>query len=112
MMTKSTKSKFDKKLLINRELSSLEFNKRVMEEAYDSSNPLLERARFLAIVSSNLDEFTMVRVAGVWDQILAGLEEVDESGFTPGSLWKLFPRLCIKWRTTSIPALIAPSGRP
>jgi len=85
-MTKSTKSKLDKKLLINRELSSLEFNKRVMEEAYDSSNPLLERARFLAIVSSNLDEFTMVRVAGVWDQILAGLEEVDESGFTPRQL--------------------------
>lgn len=76
----------DIKLFINREISSLEFNRRVLEEAYDPANPLLERARFVSILSSNLDEFTMVRVAGVWDQILAGLEEEDESGFTPRQL--------------------------
>ncbi len=73
-------------LFINREISSLEFNKRVLEEASDLSNPLLERTRFLSIVSSNLDEFTSVRVAGVWDQVAAGLEEIDESGFTPRQL--------------------------
>ncbi|MDD3269953.1 MAG: RNA degradosome polyphosphate kinase [Syntrophomonadaceae bacterium] len=86
-MPKSTKKKnIDNNLFINRELGSLEFNKRVLEEAYDPSNPLLERARFVSIVSANLDEFTMVRVAAVWDQVLADLGETDEAGFTPRQL--------------------------
>ncbi len=80
------KAMVDTELFINREVSSLEFNKRVLEEAYDLSNPLLERVRFVSIVSSNLDEFTSVRVAGVWDQVLAGLEKTDESGLTPRQL--------------------------
>lgn len=68
---------------INRELSWLEFNNRVLEEAQDGSNPLFERLKFEAIVSSNLDEFFMVRVGSLWDRIAAGVTKKDPSGLTP-----------------------------
>jgi polyphosphate kinase len=70
-------------MYFNRELSWLKFNERVLAEANDESLPILERLKFAAIFSSNLDEFFMVRVASIHEQIKAGYSEEDESGYMP-----------------------------
>ncbi|MBM4459284.1 MAG: polyphosphate kinase 1 [Chloroflexi bacterium] len=73
----------DPALYINRELSWLEFNRRVLEEALDARHPLLERVKFLAIFSSNLDEFFMIRVSGLKDQTTSAVVDLPPDGLTP-----------------------------
>jgi polyphosphate kinase len=73
----------DPALYVNRELSLLAFQRRVLEEAEDESNPLLERVKFLSILGSNLDEFFMVRVAGLAAQLEAGSIEAGPDGMSP-----------------------------
>jgi polyphosphate kinase len=63
----------DPRLYINRELGTLEFNYRVLEEALDPDQPLLERVKFLAIFANNMDEFFMIRVSGLREQVAAGV---------------------------------------
>src|SRR5262249_36544083 len=70
-------------LYLNRELTWLEFNRRVLHEAQESRNPLLERVKFLAITGSNLDEFFMKRIGGLKQQAAAGMQDLTVDGRTP-----------------------------
>src|SRR5436305_11323689 len=73
---------------VNRELGQLAFNRRVLAQAADESVPLLERLRFITIVSSNLDEFFEIRVAGLKEQIKLGLPEPGPDGRGPSDVFE------------------------
>src|ERR1700677_3886662 len=75
-------------LFLNRHFSWLQFNERVLEEARDAKNPLLERVKFLAITASNLDEFVEVRVAGILQQVEHGNIEPGPDGRAPAEVLK------------------------
>lgn len=71
------------RLFFNRELSLLEFHRRVLQEALDETNPLLERLKFLSIFSSNLDEFFMIRISGLKEEVEENVTELSPDGMTP-----------------------------
>src|ERR1700675_2769640 len=78
---------------INRELSWLEFNRRVLEEAQDPTQPLIERVKFLTIFSSNLDEFFEIRVAGIKQQIASETSDVGPDGMSPTEIFEVIQRV-------------------
>ncbi|CAN5699101.1 polyphosphate kinase 1 [soil metagenome] len=98
---------------INRELSWLEFNRRVLEEAQDATQPLIERVKFLTIVSSNFDEFFEIRVAGIKQQIASETSDVGPDGLTPTDTFNEIQRIVHEmvaqqyalWREELLPAL-------
>jgi polyphosphate kinase len=77
---------------LNRELSWVEFNRRVLQEAQDTTHPTLERAKFLAIFATNLDEFYMIRYSGIREQVLAGVTELSPDGLTPAQIMEQINR--------------------
>jgi polyphosphate kinase len=91
----------DPDLFLNRELSLLDFQGRVLEEALDEENPLLERAKFMAFVGNNLDEFFMVRVAGLKKQIAAGVADVPPDGMTPAEQLAAIRKVTLRLMTDS-----------
>src|ERR1700741_174966 len=90
----------DPKNFINRELSWLELNRRVLEEAQDPTQPLIERVKFLTIFSSNLDEFFEIRVAGIKQQIESETSDVGPDGLSPTETFNAIQRLAHELVTT------------
>lgn len=83
------------RLFFNRELSLLEFHKRVLEEGFEQSNPLLERLKFLSIFSANLDEFFMIRVSALKEELEENVTELSADGMTPGEQLKAIRKLVL-----------------
>src|SRR5467141_4483745 len=83
----------DPKNFINRELSWLEFNRRVLEEAQDPTQPLIERVKFMTIFSNNLDEFFEIRVAGIKQQIASETSDIGPDGLSPTETFNAIQRL-------------------
>src|SRR5262250_2568322 len=75
--------------LLNRELSWIEFNSRVLDEALDPTQPLLERLKFLSIFSTNLDEFFMVRISGLQEQLEGSPTMLSPDGLTPATQMRM-----------------------
>src|SRR5438045_649191 len=98
---------------INRELSWLEFNRRVLEEAQDPTQPLMERLKFMTIFGNNLDEFFEIRVAGIKQQIQSETSEIGPDGMSPTETFNAIQRLVHElvatqydlWNTELVPAL-------
>src|SRR5256886_10230221 len=83
----------DPATFINRELSWLEFNRRVLEEAQDPTQPLIERVQFMTIFSNNLDEIFEIRVAGIKQQILSETSDDGPDGMSPTETFNAIQRL-------------------
>ena len=104
----------DPALFINRELSWIKLNERILEEVHDKKHPLLERIKFLAICGSGLDEFFMVRVSGLMRQALKGALKAPPDGMTPQEqlvairieVEKLLERYSKCWNEEIIPDLL------
>lgn len=112
--TKTAKIDLDApELFFNREMSWLEFNRRVLEEALSTDNPLLERVKFLSIFSSNLDEFFMIRVSGLRRQLQTGVLNLPPDGMSPGeqlaaiheTLTPMLEESARLWKEDLMPAL-------
>src|SRR5213595_992224 len=103
----------DPRNFINRELSWLEFNRRVLEEAQDPTQPLIERVKFLTIFSSNLDEFFEIRVAGIKQQIKSETSDIGPDGLSPTDTFNLIQKTvrelvgtqCALWKNELLPEL-------
>ena len=103
----------DHNYYLNRELSLIEFNRRVLEEAHRESHPLLERIKFIAIFNSNMDEFFMVRVWGLKQQVLLGITDLPIDGMSPreqlvnihNEVTKMYGEMMQLWREELEPAL-------
>lgn len=110
----STVDLYSPSLYINRELSQVEFNRRVLNECLSLEHPLLERVKFLAIFSSNMDEFFMVRVSGLKQQVFLGITDRPADGLTPReqllavyrSVTRLFAEAMDIWQQNLLPQLV------
>src|SRR5262245_66620783 len=107
-------SRLPPELFINRELSWLAFNRRVLDEARDERHPLLERVKFLAISASNLDEFFEIRVGGLLQQAEGGVDERGPDGMSPAEQLEAIARETHRlvddqsrcWNEALLPALV------